>query len=213
MKFEKIIRGYLEENERMGVTLNCLLFSSRLFKSAKIVEHFHDYEKMYEFRTDFEKMNSQNDQHKAFINETIINKEFQQLISSLIFDSLLDSIKICICFEDYFKMLLYNQGCLIHVPKDKKLYKRQLKRPILIEELVSSNIISEKYLLENFRENTLMFSTILNNEPYWQYLSGIDNEILSFLKKLNNRRNKLHLHLNEDLALSKGYLNGYKGLN
>jgi len=132
------------------------------------------------------------------------NPPKQEQLKGFVFNSLIDSIKISMCFENFAKSMLLVQGYLVHdINKDvyPKLAKKQKDEPVYIEDLPDEWIISDniktqdeslKRVKKGLLHKTINYSTTLNQEAYIKTCKYKD-EHLDLLKRINSYRNQLHL--------------------
>jgi len=118
------------------------------------------------------------------------------------YEKLIDYVRISIAFETYNKAVLLESGYLIHKikknPNNKDLYELQKKgTPIKISEFVKVSHteidrFENKIYLIGFTDNfdTIAYSVTLNDN--YQKIIGLDSELCSRLKEINNNRNRLH---------------------
>lgn len=82
----------------------------------------------------------------------------------------------------------------IYHEKNNKLFKKQQQQPIEISELS----INKKEEFTDLKKTTLNYNLILNNENYTKYFM-IEKSSIDYLKKLNQKRNELHLYMSEQI--------------
>lgn len=125
-------------------------------------------------------------------NLNILKSEFQKnnlssvIISDFALEYLVDSIRICIAFENYFKHILLSKDYIIHLIDrnfEKELFTKQQKAPINKLEIEQKNY-------RTVLKNTLSFSLLLSEN--YQEIIEAPKEINSFLTTLNEKRNELH---------------------
>ena len=136
--------------------------------------------------------------------------EFLNNNAELATNSLLDYILISISFENYFKAKLLQNGFLIHeIIKEKnvELFKEQKRKPIQSKLLT---FINEDKCPE-LKETTLNYGLLLKNKEYNKYYN-LDENVLTYLDKLNKKRNVLHLYMSENFELSKVELSNIESL-
>ncbi|NVK83166.1 MAG: hypothetical protein HWE21_02530 [Cytophagia bacterium] len=132
------------------------------------------------------------------------NPPKQEQIEGFVFNSLIDSVKISMCFENFGKSMLLVQGYLVHnINKDiyPELAKKQRVEPVFIDELPDDWIISGKIKTQDeslqrvkkgLLHQTINYSTTLKEEAYIKACKYKD-EHLDLLKRINSYRNNLHL--------------------
>lgn len=136
------------------------------------------------------------------------NKEINiEEVTEFTKNSLIDDIKICLCFENYFKALLLMQNFIVHNLVSKKLNglgSDQRHKPMEVgslnnlwierSEITEQGVEFKSHTIEGIIETTISLSTILNSEEYCKHL-GVSEVILRILNLKNKSRNKLHLHV------------------
>jgi len=194
-----IYECYLEETRRNFIAANLLTFGYQLFKTANIIK---ELDKVIEFY-------NEND------HETIL-KTFPSKFPALLFESLIDVIKISICFENYFKAkLLLNEFIIHDIDRNSNpnFFKKQRKVPIDIKEIISYRTAKELPTLRKvLKETTINYSIFLENKNYLRYLS-MEQKSIDFLAEINKSRNRLHLYISPLTSLSKNILTSYEDLN
>lgn len=126
----------------------------------------------------------------------------EQYWNAVYYEKLMDYVKISIAFENFNKALLIEKGYLVHKiqkkVETKDFYKRQNEgKPIKIDEFKTvcsfkQDKIKGKYYLEGIQNGfpTISYSDTLN--PNYQEIIQLDNDLLIWLKEINQKRNKLH---------------------
>jgi len=189
---------YLDPRNSIGMGMNLLTFGFKHFKNTTRLKEISVLKKSC---------------------EKISLKTFSPLdlvdLENIIFDNLIDCVKISICFENFFKGLFLAKGYVVHkLDKNKfpNLYREQFKRPILFTEVLSianwetnKNIqVSDDRFKQEIRgilKNTIGLPILTGNE----YLNTINfsNDIMSIIKYDLNYRNNLHYYLAENYSISK----------
>jgi len=129
-------------------------------------------------------------------------------------ENLIDSIKICITFENYIKASLLLKGYLIHridsrnqtLSKVKHLAEKQRKSPVTISEFKKSakyeyDSKKQNYRLANLADNTLDFTILLNKKDY-KKIGNLPNNIVDILDMKRLERNILHFYLGDRAGYS-----------
>ena len=193
-----IFESYIEPMRRKLIACSLLTFGARQFKTATIIKRLDEIDNLY----------------KNHDNNYVLNN-FPNLFPDVLFENLLDTIRINICFENYFKAKLLFNGFAIHnINKDenKMLFQKQKKNPVEISELIpKKSPMFLPQLKKCLQESTINYSTILGCSAYHKYFN-IQNDSLDFLIVLNKQRNRLHLHLGELTTLSRKIIGHYKML-
>jgi len=136
-------------------------------------------------------------------NSNPTNPPKREEIEKFVINSLMDSIKISICFENFGKSILLAKGYLIHiVNKDicPELSRKQKKEPIYISELINflqnrkkdkslpNSVVMNKVLLDQ----TINYGLMLKKESYFSKCL-LPKDQIELLKQIHNSRNQLHL--------------------
>jgi hypothetical protein len=191
-----IFESYVELGRRKFIAASLLTFGHRLLNTATIVKKLDEISTFYE----------ESKNHLV---------EFPNKFPDVLFDSLIDTIRISICFENYFKAkLLLNEFVIHNIDKNKnaELFKKQKAEPIAVNEIsVDKTLFGVSILKSVLNETTINYSIILDNPSYYRHLS-VEPATLNLLTDLNKKRNRLHLLTSEKLSLSKNILSQYKEL-
>lgn len=187
---------YMDRRNAMGLSMGLMTFGYRQFLTTKR----------------FEKLSIL----KKLCNEFSPNQrpDFEQL-SDLAFDSLLDSIKITICFENFMKALLLSNGFVIHrLDKNvfKDLGKEQSFKPVSVEQVrnvkdweINNGInLPEEWMrrqIKGIGKHTIGMKELLS-QGYLTPL-GIDDKIMKLCNPYFQYRNNLHLYSGESISLTK----------
>jgi len=129
------------------------------------------------------------------IDENCEHPNFQEL-NEFNYNYISDSIKICLCFENFFKYKLLQKGYSIHIIDKNSTYKDlDLNKPVEIIKLLKLNSFNEfdiQQKIPKMRKNTYSLSTMLNNNNDFNTITKIPSKFLGFLSDLNKTRNNLH---------------------
>lgn len=187
---------YIDVRNAMGLSMGLMTFGYKQFVSTKRFEKLETIKKLSE--------------------EFNPNKppDFN-LISDLAFETLLDSIKITICFENFIKALLIPNGLVIH-KLDKSIFttlsKKQFTEPVSVKEVLlvkdwetMPNIdlpqVWMKKQIKGIGKNTIGMKEMLS-EGYLKPL-GIPDKIIKLCTPYFQYRNNLHLYSGEFLSFTK----------
>ncbi len=190
---------YSDRIEQYKTATSLVVFGAQTFKDAEIVK------RMQELEIRIDKL--ENGIHPQEVG-----------INDFIFTFLLDTIKISLFFENYFKAeLLINNFCVNKItndPKFKTLRKEQFTRPINLEEIhaiTSFRIDGEKKVITHpsLEKNTIGFSNLISSKGYTNYYK-LDDELLKFIADLNNKRNELHFLTGLTFNLSREMITNLK---
>jgi|WetSurMetagenome_2_1015567.scaffolds.fasta_scaffold00201_8 hypothetical protein len=134
---------------------------------------------------------------------------------------IVDITKICICFENYFKVELLLKGYIIHKidwnnKKYQSLSKKQKEQPIKISELKKAEgFIGRKshiYDFDSLLETTIGFNTLLS-KPDYKIQLRFPVRLFQILERVNRKRNTLHFLLDTTYSFSENVLDDYIYLN
>ncbi|WP_299247512.1 hypothetical protein [uncultured Cytophaga sp.] len=179
-----------------GLSMNLLTFGFRQFATTKRIEKIDLIKKL-------------SDDYDPTTSPKV--EDFQELI----FEQLVDTIKITICFENLMKAKLLLTGHVIH-KLDKnifpELYKEQFARPILFNEIraikdweINSKIKTDQVGLKNYihgiLKNTLGMKELLSSR--YIEIMNLDEDILSLCKRDFEYRNNVHYYIQEKLSIGK----------
>lgn len=173
---------------RDGVRMNMLRFAIKYFMSTTLIQNRG-------LIKDFCKAIGTEE-----ANEFVKIAEFSKILS----DSLIDSIKLTICFENYMKSILLFEGYSIHTINQgdnlKQLKKFQKASPVKIKDIFAirpltadGSLYSDGSLLyssSGIGQNTIQISTLLNYKNAVDY--KLDPKVLGFIEDTRDIRNTLH---------------------
>ncbi len=192
-----VFECYLEEGRRKLFACNLITFGSSIFKRAAVIRKLDLIVAM----------------HRSGEAKNV--EVVKVKLDDVLLDSLVDNIRISVCFENYFKAKLLLNDVLVHSidhNKDKALSKEQRARPIAVSEIISQRTVKEMAILNDLlKEQTINYSTILEVPEYVKLLN-MPSATLEFLQQQNSHRNKLHLHIGETFLLSDNIVQQYQEL-
>lgn len=175
--------AYLDETKREMILHELFSNAFRTIKNVYIFKHFDEYEKQLHALTNDEK------------KEVYWNASY--------YEKLIDYIKIGIAFETYNKAFLLKSGFLVHKIKNSSLTKDFFKIqgsgiPIRYREFLNhvgtlkNNDKKGSIYLNGLNDyfQTIKYSETLND--FYQEIIGLDKDLIFQLKKMNEKRNRLH---------------------
>lgn len=120
--------------------------------------------------------------------------KYRSVVEQLMWNQLVDDVRIIVFFENCMKGILLFNGVIIHRFKlladherHKKLTRAQKGQPLGHESIALSSIVREE-----IDKNTLTMDLMLG-EAY-QKVIGIPPDVLEVVRRINDRRNNLHFH-------------------
>lgn len=192
-----IFECYIEDQRQKFIAASLITFGYQLFKTSTIIKRLDDVKEFY-----------------SRPNKNVT--EFPAKFSEVLFDSVLDDIRICICFENYFKAKILLNGFLIHnvdKNRDASLYKKQSNEPVEVSEVIENKTVNElRVLKKKTKETTLNFNLLLTKKKYYKFFN-VELEDIEFIKSLNSKRNRLHLLTSQRMSLSSRIVERYRSLN
>ncbi|CAG5082227.1 hypothetical protein [Parvicella tangerina] len=197
---------YTIEDCYLNAIMNLLSLAKYQFNSAFIIENINYLEEI------------------CSLPEDEAKKE-KQILRQLAENSTIDAVKISLCFENIGKAILLGSGFIIHkVDKNinSDLFKEQQKRPIEISEFANDHWFEDdkvnttdnnlkKKIMGVSQVHTIHYSTIIG-KPKYSGLLNIDNDMLQFLREINDRRNQLHFLNTFGVTLKNSDYDRYKSL-
>ncbi|VGO23467.1 hypothetical protein SCARR_05574 [Pontiella sulfatireligans] len=149
-------------------------------------------------------------------------KKSSEITWNLLDMHILDSIRICTCFENYMKARLIEKRFIIHMiiknqlPQAfKHLANDQASRPIKINEIKNAENLSRRrgnnYSFNSLKPNTLVLSKLLN-EPSYIAEHKLNSSLLTTLNRINKSRNALHYLVGDSASYSESILNEFIAL-
>jgi len=185
LKYSKDVVGYHGESAHSNRLIWELLSNALdTIKNVYIFKHFDEYCKQLE-------SNNQNEKLAIYWNTSYYEK-------------LMDYIKISVAFENYNKAILLKKGILVHKIRpnyDKNFSSKQRKGLRIKVSDFFSNGFSSVNLFDKksdiygvFYENfiTISYSHTLNDN--YQEIIKLENRLLTELKNINQKRNRLHFY-------------------
>lgn len=125
-------------------------------------------------------------------------------LQRFIFEYLVDTVRIMIFYENYMKAELIKADFCVHKidrnnPAFKSLANQQTKRPVLLKEISAiipfevihlngENTITHPAILPS----TIDLNVLLMKEKYSKWFR-LDKDLINWLKKIRDERNKIHL--------------------
>lgn len=193
---------YAPENMR-ATALNLLHFA---FRQALSATHLKDFDELNEL------MIENGELTKIMDDDKIMR------LRKFIFEGLIDSIRISICYENFMKGILLANGYLVHVidrKKDRNLSILQKKEPIPISEFRIENKPKKnpKSGMDEYptlTKRTLSFENLLKRK--YQDVIKIPESILVIVKKLYLKRNQQHFYNSETFSYSLKVINEFDEL-
>lgn len=139
---------------------------------------------------------------------TVMTEDKIMKLRKFIFDGLIDSIRISICFENLIKAILLCNEYLVHVVdrnKNKDLHFSQKSTPIKLGMYIKDypplkDTTTNTDIIPNITKNTLSFNDITG--PAYQDVVKIPSEILEIVKPLYKKRNQIHFYHQESFEYS-----------
>lgn len=139
---------------------------------------------------------------------TEMNEEKIMKLRKFIFDGLIDSIRISLCFENLIKAILLCNEYLVHVidrNKNTDMHFSQKTMPIKIGTYIKQyppykDQATNTHIIPNITKNTLSFNDITG--PGYQDVVKIPKEILEIVKPLYRKRNQIHFYHQESFEYS-----------
>lgn len=179
-KYHQETLVYSNQTKRRQVIWELLSYSHMIYDRVYVFKHFEAFSKSFR------------------------DNPPEEYWNGLHYENLIDSIKICIAFENYNKAILLKNGFMVHQIKaskqNKTLAEKQLNEPILIEEFMVNNSFikdekSGRWYLDGLA-NFITISLKKTLEESYQEIIKLDDAFVHFLKGMNQRRNRLHFYKN-----------------
>ena len=191
---------YSDIQEQYRTAMNLVLFGAETLKSALSIDRIDELE------IKIQELDKGVDPEKVGLTD-------------FMFSSLMDSIKITLFFENYFKAELIMNNFCVHKIKGniedfKNIKKAQAKRPIKLEEIHNIqpfNIVSNQKIITHdaLEESTLGFYNLVSKESYSQHY-GLDKGLLEFVKELSSQRNNLHFLTGLNFTIRRNHIEKLK---
>ena len=191
-----IYEGYTQAESRKFISASLITFGYRIFKSAAVIQNLEELTRFY-------------------VADEATRLDLPNKFPDVLFESLMDKIRICISFENYFKAKLLLNGFIIHEidkEKNRHLHKKQKQAPVAVHQLIGGEAFEQLPALKAvLKETTISFNTLICKRAYSKYYN-LECSELQFLKDLNEGRNRLHLLISERFSISKHILSSYRRL-
>lgn len=194
---------YSDIYEQFNTARNLVIFGANTLKDAVVLKNIDELESI------LTKLENGVDRSKVNIQK-------------FIFSYLVDTIKISLFFENYFKAELIMNDYCVHkiinsIPEFSELKKNQSSRPIKLEEIqniLPFSIDSENKIITHkaLGNNTLTFSNLVLNSKFTFYYN-LNHELLNFVKKINNQRNELHFLLGVSFYIDREFIENLKKID
>ena len=147
-----------------------------------------------------------------------------EIASKFAIESLIDSIRITICFENFMKGILLLNGYTIHRLKRKEfklLSDKQSEQPVQISEIlkgrnweinpeIKANDENIKFQIKGILKTTIGMKEL--KMPLYQSTLKIDKKIMEICKPYFEYRNNVHLHVSGDLTFTNSTSQDIKSL-
>jgi hypothetical protein len=159
------------------VSRGLLLFGFELFKGTYV------YENIEELYVKLDKLYSDSNIHPQELS-----------ITNFALNHMSDAISICTCFENYFKYKLLKGGYIIHQIGKHKVYDDLcLTKPLKIIKIknLNGNNKSTNNIFK-MRNHTHSLSFILDADNEFNEIFKLPQQLIEYLKELNDYRNMLH---------------------
>jgi hypothetical protein len=192
-----------EEMNKAAASL--ITFGADVFQRAKLIR---DMEFLKSIRLELDKENT---------TPPTLTKEIMEFS----FEYLIDCVRILIFFENYMKAELIVKGFTVHLIKKedldfKSLAKEQFWKPIKVKEIAAIKDFeidqAEKKITHTSLKNTTLGYNVLTGSIEYLKHYQLTDSMVSFLKKINAYRNKLHLHDNVEFSLSEEFIDNIEEL-
>ncbi len=186
---------YVDEKEQMLVAASLLYFGYSVFKRASVIRQFAALTQY---------LDSQKDE-----------SDFSARFPDVFYDSFIDSVRIGLCFENYFKAKMLLNKFLVHVidkTVNESLFKEQKLRPIEVLKIHPGKTPNGLPVLTALlKKQTISYDTLLENQEYTGHFN-MDEQILGFLNDLNKKGNKLHVYNFDKTGMGKKSMGNYDAL-
>lgn len=194
---------YYAKNNRLGIAMNLIQFAFGQFNRATCIRRLDRFEELI----------VQNGKTIGKIDDLKMKQ-----LRPFIFEGLIDSIRISICYENFIKALLLTQGCIVHIidsNSSTEYHKLQRKRPLRLQDYCQhfpfkKNETNNIQVLPGLTKRTLSFETI-TKKPYTDQLK-IPIDFIECVKNHYERRNEIHFYIEEHFKFGKVQIDELKKL-
>ncbi|MFN6538949.1 MAG: hypothetical protein RM021_021700 [Nostoc sp. EkiNYC01] len=183
---------YVDEKKRKWVVLCILKTCYKTLSAASFITRIEELKSSFE--SGFMEFNN-------FIYGDFLEESF-----------LMNAVKVCMCFENFFKAELLLSDYIIHeidetVNQGKyiELAQRQQKYPIKISEIKQEEGLllqqGNEYSFQSLKKTTIKFNHFLNKKKYYSEIA-VPKKLIQILYTLNKRRNTLHYFVTDSYEVS-----------
>lgn len=132
-----------------------------------------------------------------------LSDEKKDKMTEFIFDGLIDSIRIIICYENFMKSILLSKKFLVHeIDKkvDDKYHNIQKREPVNLDEYlekhpwIKDNSLGY-HVLPGITKRTIKFSSLLKKK--YSDVMLIPDSIIEIVKNHYSKRNEIHFYMEE----------------
>lgn len=179
---------YTDRSETQKTAFELIAFGITNIKRAKVIRYINQIE-------------------KYILEGSYLDHE---ILSDLIFEHLVDNIRIILFFENYMKAVLIKKGFCVHNLKKEKdeyriLAESQYNKPISIHEIRAATDLKNisdlnGHFLKGLKSTTVNFSTLLSKN-YCSF-NNLDEDLILSLKNISKDRNKLHFNNHTEFYFS-----------
>ena len=187
---DKIIwsKVYSDQQYRWFLSTGLMAYGIREFRRATIIMKLAELEREIQKRVEGDETNGD------FFHQFLL-------------DQLVDDFRICTYFENHMKAQLLFRGAIIHTfqkvgdddTKRKALDKDQKNGPIRVDRILSGELTDA-----DLSQKTIGVRQMLKES--YNAAIGLPNDVRDIIRKIVDRRDKLHLklktgfHMNSDIA-------------
>lgn len=194
---------YYAPQNRLGTAQNLFHFAFSQFNRATCIRKLDQLEELI----------VENGKTTEIMDESKLNE-----LRPFIFDGLIDSIRIIVCYENFIKALLLINGYIVNVidsNHSKQFHKNQKKRPLLLKDYCSQFPFKKDDKLDldiipGLTNRTLSFE-IITSQQYIDLLQ-IPKGRITTVKKLYQKRNEIHFYVEEHFQYGKAQIDDLKEL-
>lgn len=184
---------YINPHDNGQTVLNLIRVGADVFRKAKLTEELDEFAEVC----------------------SLVNAEsggnYQSRMLPFLDEYLVDSIRICLFFENYMKASLIERRCIVHEVKDSliDLKKAQKKRPIHFDELVVVESFTDvggmNVIHKGLRQTTIGAKTLFENSAYREAVD-IPSHFFPTLMTLAKDRNRLHFMNYREIGHSEKFI-------
>jgi hypothetical protein len=184
---------YVNFDEKGRVVLNLIRVGADVFSKAKLIQDLDAFS------------------YACSLVNSYKDDDYQALMLPFVDEYLVDSVRVCLFFENYMKARLIERRCIVHEVKDTLMHlrKAQGKRPISFDELVAiepfTDVGGMNVIHTCLKQKTIGPGTLFEQKEYRDVVD-IPAHFYPTLITMKEDRNRLHFMTCRELAHNENFI-------